>query len=113
VSGSLFRTPAERQRAREERTLRYGKVEVGRPRTDRPGEYHAKVEPPPDFLTDEQLEVFDEYRPDRYTPSGDQDDEAARHFSASGFAFVCGLETGEEPSTEDVLAEMALRRGGS
>jgi hypothetical protein len=61
-------------------------------------------------LTPEQLACFDEYRPDRYTASATQSPEQARHFSANSFGYVCGLETGTEPTTEDVLAEMDLRR---
>jgi hypothetical protein len=52
-------------RAREERTLRFGKLTLGRPRTDRPGEYHATIEAPPDHLSDEELLVLDRLEAER------------------------------------------------
>lgn len=57
-------------------------------------------------LTAEELELFDEYRPDR--PNGE-----TRHFRALSFGRVCELELGNGPSVEDVLVEMEARgRGG-
>jgi hypothetical protein len=57
-------------------------------------------------LTSDQRHLFDEYRPDRFIPSGDQTPEQVRNFSAGGFARVCELELGDAPTVKDVLAEM-------
>jgi hypothetical protein len=95
-------------RARDERALAYGRVEVGRPRTDGPG-YHAVVEPPPDYLTDERLVAFNEAGFDNVEPSGDQTPEQARHFAVLSFQEACRLDGIGVPSAEDVFAEMELR----
>jgi hypothetical protein len=83
-------------RAREERTIAYGKVTVGRPRTDRPGEYHGTIEPLPDFLTDEQLVVFDRV-------------EAAGDVSVERVQIACRRVSVEVPDAAVVTSELDLR----
>jgi hypothetical protein len=111
VTESHFRSPAERQGAREERALRYGKVKVGRPRTDRPGEYHAEVEPPPDFLDEDALDLFDALHSDKL-PGGEFTWQQVRNFTALSFQWVCQLEGVAVPDAEAVLAEIDLRLPG-
>jgi hypothetical protein len=111
VKDGLFRDEAERERAREERTLRYGEVKVGRPRTDRPGEYHAIVVPPEDYLDDEVLELFDTYWSDD-PPGGVYTWHQARNFTAASFQWVCSLEGVPVPHADAVLAEIDLRSPG-
>ena len=111
MSDGRFRTPAERQRAREERTLRYGKVKVGRPRTDRPGEFHAHVEPPPNYLDDDQLELFDTLHSDEL-PGGEFTWQQVRNFTALSFQQVCAFDGVAVPDAAAVLAEIDLRSPG-
>jgi hypothetical protein len=96
--------------ARELRALRYGRVEVGRPRSDGLG-YHAQIEPPPDYLTDEQLEVFDELHSDEL-PGGEFTWDQVRNFTALSFQWVCQLEGVAVPEADAVLAEIDLRSPG-
>ncbi len=112
----LFRSPAERQRAREERELRYGEIKNEQSRPGHPGEYIADIVPPPDYLTPDQLDLFDAL--------GEVDDdlsrggggvftsEQLRNWTASGFQWVCQLEGVEVPEVEAVLAEIDLRHPG-
>ena len=108
-----FRSPAERAQARIERDLRYGRVTNVRPDVvvgrDDQGQffggpehiaerYLAEIVPPPDYLADDQLDVFDEVNPPD-TPYG-----------VSQFRARCNLEGIDAPSAEDVRAEIARRR---
>jgi hypothetical protein len=111
MSKSLFRSTVERQRPREERTLRYGKVKVGRPRTDHPGEYHADVEPPPNYLDDDQLDLFEALNSPGL-PGGEFTWEQVRNFTALSFQQVCQLEGVAVPDAEAALAEIELRDPG-
>jgi hypothetical protein len=99
-------------RVRDERALRFGTLKLDRPRTDRPGEHHGEVIPPPNYLTDEQLAVFELARPDLSTGTGDQTPEQARNFAAEVFAWCCSLDGIGVPSVEAIQAEMRLRRDG-
>jgi hypothetical protein len=108
-----FRSPDERGRARIERQLRYGRVTNLRPDVvvgvhDDQGQffggeehiaerYLAEIVPPPDFLTDDQLDVFDEDLPTD-TPE-----------RISQFQARCNLTCLDAPSAESVRAEIALR----
>jgi hypothetical protein len=107
-----FRSPDERGRARIERHLRYGRVTNLRPDVvvgrDDQGQffggpehiaerYLGEIEAPPDFLTDDQLDVFEKDLPTD-TPE-----------RISGFLWRCNLECADAPSVEDVRAEIALR----
>jgi hypothetical protein len=98
--------------AREERVLRYGRVENVRRRTGRPGEHSAEVIPPPNYLTDEQLAAFKLARPDLAEPSGEQTPEQARNFAVWMFGWVCSFDGIGVPSDEAIEAEIRLRRGG-
>jgi hypothetical protein len=114
VNESVNRAGAEaaREQARIERDLRYGRLTNVRPdvvvgRADQgqffSGDEHiaerylAEIEAPPDHLTDDQLDVFDEVNPPD-TPYG-----------VSQFRARCNLEGLDAPSAEDVRAEIALR----
>jgi len=97
--------------ARDERALRYGKVEVGAPRTDHPGEYHAVVEPPPNFLDDDQLALFDAIHTPE-VPGGEFTWAQVRNFTAFSFQWVCQLEGIAVPDAEAVIAEIDLRWPG-
>jgi hypothetical protein len=109
-----FRSPAERVQARIERHLRYGRVKNVRPdvvvgRADRQGQffggedhiaerYLAEIEPPPDFLADDELDIFEKDNPSD-TPE-----------AVSGFLWRCWLQCEDAPSAEAVRAEIDLRR---
>jgi len=108
----LFRSPAERQRARSERELRYGRVTDMRPRTDRPGEYRAKMEPPPDYLTDDQLDLFDALEVGTHVPGGTFTSDGLRHWIAFEFGWICQLEGVGVPDVSALLAEIDLRSHG-
>lgn len=96
---------------RQERALRYGRVEAGRPRTDRPGEHHGEVLPPPNYLTDEQLAAFEGFDPGRL-PSGEFTWTSMRGWTALAFQEACQFEGIEVPEAEAVLAEIDLRWPG-
>jgi hypothetical protein len=113
----LFRNPAERQQARQERVLAYGRVTNMRPRTGRPGEYRAKIEAPPDYLTPDQLDLFDALTPlDEMAagtwPGGTFTSEQMRNWTAFDFKHVCQLEGVGRSDAADVLAEIDLRVPG-
>ena len=113
MTPSPFRSPDEREQARIERHLRYGRVTNLRPDVvvgvhDDQGQffggsehiaerYLAEIEPPPDYLTDDQLDIFEKDLPSD-TPE-----------SISGFRAWCWLDCEDAPSAEAVRAEIALR----
>ena len=108
----LFRSDAERARARSERELAYGRVTNMRPCTDRPGEYLADIEPPPDYLTPDQLDLFDALHRFDKLPGGTFTSESLRNWIAFDFQRVCELEGVGAPDAAAVLAEIDLRVPG-
>jgi hypothetical protein len=108
----LFRGQVERERAQIERVLRYGRVTNMRPYTDHPGQYRAKVEPPPDYLTPDQIDVFDALGVGVKLHGGTFTSEQMRHWAAYSFGHICELEGVGVPSEADVLAEIDLRSPG-
>jgi hypothetical protein len=100
-----LRDERERQRAREERHLRFGRMNDARewePRSGHPGEYVAKIEHPPDYLSPDQIDIFDWLEVADWPGAGGP-------FLDAGFQIVCMLELGEWPSDDAVRAELALR----
>jgi hypothetical protein len=93
-------SPSEQRRI--EGVLAYGRIKSMRPRTDRPGEFRAKIEPPPDHLTDDQLAVFEKVWPVLSKHS--------REYAALDFQRACELDGVGMPELVDVLAEIDLRR---
>jgi hypothetical protein len=96
-----LRNEAERQRAREERFLKFGRLTGQEPRPGGKYGFIARIEYPPDFLTPDQLDIFDWL---------EVADRPGGPFLDAGFQIVCMLELGEWPSDEAVRAELALRQ---
>ena len=90
MTADLFRSPAERERAREEREGRWGRITNLQPRPGHPGEYLAEVISPPDYLTPDQLDIFDGLWT-RRVPGGTFTGDQLRGCVAHGFGWVCAL----------------------
>ena len=82
------------------------------PRTDHPGQYRGKIEPPPDYLTDDQIDLFDALSIGTHVPGGTFTSDGLRHWIAFEFGWVCQLEGVGVPDVSAVLAEIDLRSPG-
>jgi hypothetical protein len=78
-----------------------------RPYTGHPGQDRGEMEPPPDYLTDDRLDIFDAVLPGFQKPSARETSEEARQGAVSGFLAVCQLE-----GVEVAVARGRPRRDG-